>query len=480
MKSAEQAKPPARPTLIALVVATAFFMENLDGTVIATALPQMGESLGVGTIQLSIGITAYLLTLAIFIPASGWMADRFGTRNVFAGAILLFTLASVACGIAQDFYSFTAARIVQGMAAALMSPVGRLVVLRSTEKRDLLRAAAITVWPGLIAPVIGPPLGGFITTYASWRWIFFLNVPLGLLGIILVMRYVGNFRDAQKRPFDGKGFALTGSALGFLMYGFDRVGVRDWTGAVLLIVAGIVAGWFAVRHLNRAAHPLVELSAMRVKSFSISVWGGVLFRMTVGATPVLLPLMFQRGFGMTAFASGGLTLAYAAGNLGMKPFTTPILRWFGYRNVMNFNAMLSAGCILLCGLLLPGTPVWLMFVLLVLTGGFRSLGLTCLFTLPYVDVAPHQRTAATTMMSVVQQAGFGLGVAFSTIALQFSLLARGAGPDDLTMSDFRVAFAAVAALGLLVLLHFWRLAPDAGVEVSGHGVKQRAAEVAAD
>lgn len=473
-KSVEQAPPQQqRPVLIALVVAAAFFMENLDATVIATALPQMGESLGVTTIQLSIGITAYLLTLAIFIPASGWMADRFGTRNVFGGAIALFTLASVACGIAEGFYAFIAARVVQGMAAALMSPVGRLVVLRGTEKRDLLRAAAITVWPGLLAPVIGPPLGGFITTYASWRWIFFLNVPLGLVGILLVMRYVDNFRHAERRPFDGKGFALTGSALGFLMYGFDRVGVRDWTGASFLIGLGIACGVLAVRHLTRATHPLVELSAMRVKSFSVSVWGGVMFRMTVGATPVLLPLMFQRGFGLTAFASGWLTLAYAAGNLGMKPFTTPILRLFGYRNVMTGNAMLSAVCILACGFLSPATPVWLIFTLLVLTGGFRSLGLTCLFTLPYVDVAPHQRSAATTMMSVVQQVGFGLGVAFSTVALQISLLSRDAGPDALTLPDFRVAFVAVAGLGLLVLLHFFRLAPDAGAEVSLHGAKAR-------
>jgi EmrB/QacA subfamily drug resistance transporter len=470
----------SRPTLIALIVATAFFMENLDGTVIATALPQMSLSLGVGTIQLSIGITAYLLTLAIFIPASGWMADRFGTRNVFGGAILLFTLSSIACGMAEGFYSFIAARIVQGTAAALMSPVGRLVVLRSTEKHNLLRAAAITVWPGLLAPVIGPPLGGFITTYATWRWIFFLNVPLGILGIFLVLRFVGNYRHAEKRPFDGKGFALTGTALGLLMYGFDRVGVRDWSGAAALIVLGIVAGAFAVRHLKHVKYPLVELSAMRVKSFSISVWGGVMFRMTVGATPVLLPLLFQRGFGLTAFASGGLTLAYAAGNLGMKPFTTPILRWFGYRTVMNVNALLSAMCILACGFLVPNTPVWLIATLLVLTGGFRSLGLTCLFTLPYVDVSAEQRSAATTMMSVVQQAGFGLGVAFSTVALQVSLIARGANADALTLADFRIAFAAVAALGAVVLLHFARLAPDAGAEVSGHGAKRRLREAPAD
>jgi EmrB/QacA subfamily drug resistance transporter len=466
--------PSFKPTLIALIVAVAFFMENLDGTVIATALPQMGDSLGAGTIQMSIGITAYILTLAIFIPASGWMADHFGTRNVFGGAIALFTLSSVACGFSQDFYTFIASRIVQGTAAALMSPVGRLVVLRSTEKKDLLRAAAITVWPGLVAPVIGPPLGGFITTYATWRWIFFLNVPLGLLGIAMVLRYVGNYRDETKRPFDGVGFALSGTALGALMYGFDRVGVRDWLDAGVLIVMGIALGLLAVRHAGRKDHPLVELSAMRVKSFSVSVWGGLLFRMTVGATPVLLPLMFQRGFGLSAFEAGTLTLAYALGNLGMKPFTTPILRFFGFRNVMLYNGLLSAVCILACGFLTPVTPTVVLFTLLVLTGGFRSLGLTCLFTLPYVDVSPAQRSAATTLMSVVQQVGFGLGVAFGSVALQASLMARGAGADALTVADFRLAFVAVALLGMLVLPNYLRLDADAGVEVSGHKRKKTA------
>ena len=224
-------------------------METLDGTVIATALPDMARSFGTGAIQLSIGITAYILTLAIFLPASGWLADRFGTRTVFGAAIAAFTLTSIACGLAPSFDTFIAARIAQGAAAALMSPVGRLVVLRATEKRDLLRAAAITIWPGLVAPVIGPPLGGFISTYASWRGIFLLNVPLGIAGVLMVMRYVPQFRGDSRRPFDSKGFWLSGLALGTLMFGFDRIGVREWWAAGALIAAAVLLGVLAVRHL---------------------------------------------------------------------------------------------------------------------------------------------------------------------------------------------------------------------------------------
>ena len=477
LESAAPASPPAfRPTLIAIIVAAAFFMETLDGTVIATALPKMAESFGVGAIQLSIGITAYMLTLAIFIPASGWLADRFGTRTIFCGAIAMFTLTSIACGIAPDFYTFIAARIVQGAAAALMSPVGRLVVLRSVEKRDLLRAAAITTWPGLLAPVLGPPLGGFITTYATWRWIFFLNVPLGLIGVVMVLRYVGEYREAKKRPFDVTGFALTGLALGALMYGFDRTGVREWWSAGALIAAGIVCGGLAIRHLERHEHPLIELSPMRVHTFSVGVWGGILFRMAVGATPVLLPLMFQRGFGFTAFAAGVLTLGYAIGNIAMKPLTTPILRRFGFRATLSVDGLLSTLCIILCGFLSSTTPEWVVMVLLILTGGFRSLGLTGLFSLPFVDIAAAQRTAATTLTNITQQVGFGLGVAFGSIALQASLLLRGAGADALTVFDFRFAFAAVALVGALALPGFLSLAPHAGAEVSGHRGAREPAE----
>ncbi len=468
MKSLDALSERTRSTIVALIVSAAFFMENLDGTVIATALPDMALSFNDSAIRLSSGITAYMLTVAIFIPASGWMAARFGTRTVFCGAIAVFTLASAACGLSTELYGFLAARIVQGAAAALMSPVGRFVVMRGTEKTDVLRAAAIVTWPGLIAPVLGPPLGGFITTYASWRWIFFLNIPIGFAGILLALRFMEEHRSAEPSPFDGKGFALTGLALGALMYGFDRAGARDWIGTGAFLLAGVAFGYAALKHAIRHAHPLVDLSAMRVHSFAVSMWTGILFRVAVGATPILLPLMFQRGFGMTAFASGLLTFAYAFGNIAIKPLTTPILRSFGFRTTLSADALISAFCILLCGLLSPQTPWLVTMTLLVLTGGFRSLGLTGLFTLPFVDITPEQRGDATTLVNVAQQVGHGLGAAFVGIALQASLLLRGAGEDALIIADFRAAFAAVAAMGLCSFPFFWSLARDTGTEISGH------------
>jgi EmrB/QacA subfamily drug resistance transporter len=468
MTSAKALSDRTRSTIVALIVSAAFFMENLDGTVIATALPDMAISFNDSAIRLSSGITAYMLTVAIFIPASGWMAARFGTRTVFCGAILLFTLASAACGLATGFYAFLAARIVQGAAAALMSPVGRFVVMRGTEKADILRAAAIVTWPGLIAPVLGPPLGGFITTYASWRWIFFLNIPIGVVGILLALRFMDEHRSMTPSPFDKKGFALTGLSLGALMYGFDRISERDWFDACVFSIAGLALGTAALRHAGRHAHPLVDLSAMRVHSFAVSMWTGILFRVAVGATPILLPLMFQRGFGMTAFASGLLTFAYAFGNIAMKPLTTPILRTFGFRTTLSADALITAFSILLCGLLSPQTPWLLTIVLLVLAGGFRSLGLTGLFTLPFVDIRPEQRGDAATLVNLAQQVGHGLGAAFAGIALQASLLLRGAGEDALTAADFRAAFAAVAAIGLISFPFFWSLARETGSGVSGH------------
>src|SRR5882672_6033586 len=279
-------------TLVALLVAGAFFMENLDGTVIATALPQMAQTFGVGPVDLNIGMTAYMLTLAVFIPISGWMADRVGARTVFASAIGLFTVASILCGISNGLWEFTAARILQGMGGAMMVPVGRLVVLRITEKKDLMRSIAYITWPGLVAPIVGPPVGGFITTYSSWRWIFFLNVPLGLIGIMLALLWIVNEREDKPRPFDWLGFALAGTACTSLMYSLELLGQQNsqWSSVGIFLGYSLVAGWMAVRHMRRSAHPMIEFACLRVKTFAVSTWGGSIFRIAINASPFLLPL----------------------------------------------------------------------------------------------------------------------------------------------------------------------------------------------
>jgi EmrB/QacA subfamily drug resistance transporter len=328
---------------IALLVAGTFFMENLDATVIVTALPQMANSFGVHPVDLNIGISAYVLTLAVLIPASGWVADRFGARRVFAAAIVIFTVASIMCGLCGSLGSFTAARILQGAGGAMMVPVGRLAVLRSTAKHDLIGAIATITWPGLAAPMLGPPLGGFITTYASWHWIFFLNAPLGLIALILALRLIPNTKEPTK-PFDRVGFTLTGVACFALVYGLDLVS-RDgtsWLAAGLSIVSAVIAGALSALHARRKAHPLLDLRALSLRSYAVTFWGGSLFRIAIGAIPFLLPLLFQVGFAFSPVRSGLFVLAVFAGNLAMKPLTTPILRRLSFRTILITNGLLNA------------------------------------------------------------------------------------------------------------------------------------------
>ena len=403
---------PDRPlNPVALIVAGAFFMEFLDGTVITTALPQMAKAFGADPVTLSIGITAYLLMLAVFIPASAWVADRYGTRTVFGAAIGVFTVASVLCGISNSLWTFTAARILQGLGGAMMVPVGRQVVLRSTEKRHLVHAIASLTWPALIAPVLGPPIGGLITTYADWRWIFFLNVPLGLIGIALTVWKVPQLRAEQRQPFDLLGFALVGSALASLMYGLEEIGHHSagWQSPVLFLAISGTVGILAVRHVRRHPAPVLDLWPLSVASFAAATWGGSVFRITVNTVPFLLPLLFQVGFGLSAFDSGLLVLATFAGNLGMKPLTTPIMRRWGLRTVMLANGMLTAATVAACCLLLPDTP-WPVTVAILFAGGLcRSMQFTAINTLFYTDIPSARMSRASALGSVVQQMAMGHG-----------------------------------------------------------------------
>ncbi len=328
-------------------------MENLDGTVIATALPQMGKSFQVSPVDLNIGMTAYLLMLAVFIPISGWVADRIGARSVFVSAIAIFTVSSILCGLSNGIMAFTAARIIQGIGGAMMVPVGRLVVLRTTEKHNLMEAIAYITWPGLVAPVVGPPLGGFITTYATWHWIFFLNVPLGIIGLVLSVLWIPNLREDKVKPFDWIGFALSSSACVTFMYGMELVGRENatWGPTSFYLICGCVLGALAVIHFRRAVTPLLNLDLLKIKSFAITIEGGSLFRIAISVSPFLLPLMFQVGFGLNAFQSGILMLGLFVGNLGMKPATTPVLRRFGFRSVLIWNGILTAILMLGCAVL---------------------------------------------------------------------------------------------------------------------------------
>ena len=325
---------------VTLIVAVALFMETMDSTVIATSLPAIARDLGEDPIALKLALTSYLLSLAVFIPLSGWAADRFGARTVFRAAIVVFTLGSAACGFASSLFDFVLFRIVQGIGGAMMVPVGRLVILRTVPKSELISALAWLTIPALMGPVIGPPLGGFITTFASWRWIFWINIPIGVLGVILATYYIQNFREEELPPLDVKGFILSGVGLSGLAFGFTTIGQGLFPPAVVaaLLIVGFVGCFLYVRHARTAIAPLLDLSLLKIDTFFASVVGGFIYRVGIGATPFLLPLLLQLGFGLTPFQSGMLTFSTAVGAIAMKTTAAPILRRFGFKQVLVINA----------------------------------------------------------------------------------------------------------------------------------------------
>ncbi len=453
----------------ALLVAGAFFMEFLDGTVIATALPDMARDFGVTAVELNIGISAYLITLAVLIPASGWIADRFGARAIFTLALAIFTLASVFCGLSTEVHIFVAMRILQGVGGALMVPVGRLAVLRTTPKHQLIKAIATLTWPALVAPIIGPPLGGFITRYASWHWIFFINVPLGLAAIILSLRIIPDIRETERRSFDLSGFITTSVAMVSLVTAMERLGDRQpqiWP-TLALAALGFGCLLYSIRHFRRAAAPMVRLDALQVPTFRVTMYGGSLFRASISAVPFLLPLLFQVGFGMDPFHSGLLVLAVFVGNLTIKPATTPLIRWLGFRRLLLINGALNVCSLLACALLTPQTPVWAIMLILYLGGVFRSIQFTGVSTLAFADVPAAQMSDANTLFSTASQLAVGLGITLGAIGIR---LGEQVG-DWLHLStlpgiSFRLSFVFIAVICLVGMIDSLHLAKTAGSSVS--------------
>ncbi|MGJ8289722.1 MFS transporter [Klebsiella pneumoniae] len=453
----------------ALLVAGAFFMEFLDGTVIATALPDMARDFGVTAVELNIGISAYLITLAVLIPASGWIADRFGARAIFTLALAIFTLASVFCGLSTEVHIFVAMRILQGVDGALMVPVGRLAVLRTTPKHQLIKAIATLTWPALVAPIIGPPLGGFITRYASWHWIFFINVPLGLAAIILSLRIIPDIRETERRSFDLSGFITTSVAMVSLVTAMERLGDRQpqiWP-TLALAALGFGCLLYSIRHFRRAAAPMVRLDALQVPTFRVTMYGGSLFRASISAVPFLLPLLFQVGFGMDPFHSGLLVLAVFVGNLTIKPATTPLIRWLGFRRLLLINGALNVCSLLACALLTPQTPVWAIMLILYLGGVFRSIQFTGVSTLAFADVPAAQMSDANTLFSTASQLAVGLGITLGAIGIR---LGEQVGDwlhlTELPGISFRLSFVFIALICLVGMIDSLQLAKTAGSSVS--------------
>ena len=461
--------------VLSFIVAATFFMEYLDTTIIATALPQMAQSFHVGPNEVSLGMTAYMLTLAVFIPISGWIADRHGARKVFGAAVLIFTLASVLCGISGSVLAFTGARVLQGMGGAMMVPVGRMIVVRNTDPQHMLRAISTITWPGIVAPVVGPSVGGFITTYASWHWVFFLNVPFGLAALAAIIAFVPDRQGQAGRKLDVPGFFLCGASLVSLLYGMELASHQDASlaHAAGYLALGIVVGLAAIGHLRKASSPILNLSVFGVQTYSASVlWGGIA-RAGIEAVPYLAPLMFQIGFGLSPFHSGLLLLITAIGNLGMKSLVNPIMKRFGIRAVAIANGTIVALTMLAYVCLTPSTPRPVLFVVLLAYGLSRSLQLSTITTLSFADMAEEKmKSAASTLWSTMQQMSTGLGIAFGAVCLRFANLTHAAdastGYPSFTIADFHWAFAVTALLAILPTIAYWRLPHDAGRSLT-HG-----------
>jgi EmrB/QacA subfamily drug resistance transporter len=463
---------------ITTLVAAALFMEMLDGTIIATALPQMARSFNVGAVHLNIGMTAYMLALAVFIPISGWVADRFGSRSVFAAAIGVFTVASLFCGLAHTLTEFTLMRVVQGLGGAMMFPVGRLIVLRDTPKEDLTETIAYMTWPALTALVVGPPLGGFITTYFSWHWIFFLNLPLGAVALTLTLLWVENLRSEERHPFDWLTFLLAGVASTGLVYALESLGgaAMATSSALLILALSVISGVLAVFAARRSSYPFIDLESMKLKSYALSIYGASGFRVAVAVLPFLLPLMFQISFGMTAFQSGLYLLALFAGDLSMKGFVIQVLRRFGFRRILIVNGVITAGSVALCAVISPATPPLLILAILYFHGASRSLEFTCMTTLAYTEIPSERMGQATGFLSAVMQLSMGVGVAVGAVTLRLVAHAHGHEAASPHLNDFHVAILCMSLLTLAPVFDSLGLTHDAGAATSGHIVIHREAE----
>lgn len=448
---------PAFPRGMALLVAGSLFMEILDATIIAPAIPLIAASFGVEAIDVNVAISAYLVTVAVLIPASGWLADRFGTRRVFIGAIAVFTLASVGCAVSASLPMLVLMRILQGVGGAMMVPVGRLAVLRQSGKADLVRAIALLTWPALTAPVLAPVLGGAIATLGSWRWIFAVNIPIGVIGIVLALKLVRGEPQPTTRSLDWPGLLALGSGIAAALIALEniRVSGTDWGLVAGCGVAAVLLLAGAVWRLLTAAAPLVQLRVLRVHTLRITVVAGSLYRLVITAVPFLLPLQFQLEFGWTPLAAGAMVAALFAGNLTIKPATTPLMRRFGIRTVLLVNGLASVACFGLLALLQPGLPVAVMAVILYLSGALRSIGFTAYNSLAFSDVDGEELTHANTLNASVQELAAGLGVAVAALLLS-------------QLTSYPVTYLVLGALLALTLVATVRLPRRAGAHVTGH------------
>ncbi len=448
--------------IVPLIVAVALLMENIDGAVLSTSLPAIATDLGSDPIHLKLVLTTYLLALAMFIPASGWAADRFGARLVFRWAIMVFAAGSIASGMSNSLLELVGARTLQGIGGSMMVPVGRLIVLRAVPRDGLVGALAWLTVPVLVGPVLGPPLGGYITTYWDWRWIFWINIPLAVLGVVLVSLFIPDIREKAVRGFDSVGFLMAGPGLAAFLTGVTLAGLNL---ATPVVIGGLVLGGLAliaayVRHAFRVAEPMIDLRLLALPTFRISMVAGTLFRVSVGALPFLLPLMLQYGFGMTPFQSGMLTFVSGAGALVMKFVAQPVLRRFGFRGVLTGNVVIAALFILGPAFFTQATPAAVMMLVLFAGGLSRSLQFAAVNAIGYADVNAERLSSATSFSAVAQQLSGSVGITIAAMGLEAVGWLRGVTAVD--VGNFPWVFGVIAAMAASSTFAFARLGDKAG------------------
>jgi EmrB/QacA subfamily drug resistance transporter len=464
--------PPAasRPAwLVPAITGSALLLQSLESTIMANALPAIARALHEEPLRLNMAITMFLLASAVFLPVSGWVADKFGAKRIFQASMVLFAVSSAGCGFAHSLGQLVLARIAQGVSAAMLVPVARLVLLRMTPKSELVAAMSVFTMPAIAGPLIGPVLGGFIVTYFDWRWIFFINLPIAAIAVVLVRAFVPNIREQAVSPIDWRGVILTGVGLAAMMFGFENLGrafLPAWQ------VAGLFAlslGCFGLywRHASGNRHAIIDLAVFRIPSFDAATIGGGFMRIGLGAMPFLLAMLLQVGFGMTAFAAGMMTFISSAGAFLMKTCAPPILRRFGFRTVLVANGAITAASFAVYGLFTPSMPHWEIMAVLVVAGFFRSLQFTALGSLAYADIDQAQMSQASTTFSMCQQLVQSVGVGLAATLLHFIQLARG--ESQLTWHTVSPAFLVVGLVSLISLPWYARLPHDAGDEVNGRG-----------
>jgi len=450
------------------VVATALFMEQLDSTIVNTAVPAMAASLGVEPLSLKAVVASYIVSLAVGIPISGWIADRFGTRRVFSSAVALFTLASIACGLSVNVTMLIAARILQGLGAALMTPVGRLAIVRTFAKSELLVAMNFVIVPALIGPLLGPTVGGLIVHWVSWRQIFFVNVPIGIAALLIIRRYMPDYRGESRRPIDFVGLVLFGSGMAILSWLLEIFGEHDISAleglSMLLLALALLAAY--VWHARQIAHPRPPPRLSTTRTFRVSVWGGLVTRLGIGGMPFLLPLLYQLGLGMPAWESGLLTMPSAAAAMGMKILSSKILRRWGFRTVLIFNTILVGTTICVFSTVTPATPLALIVLIALAQGLFNSLQFSAVNGMAYADIAPTDSSMATSIASTMQQLSLSFGLAAGSLLAGWYLGSVSQSDAAAVTRALHLTFLTVGALTMLSSLAFWTLRPGDGDNVS--------------